>query len=911
MPEPITLSVIAVSALTALAGDFLKGVAKKSARGLKELFKGDETRAVLNDAFQEFKAYCFNENSSTEEKILLQVFAEFFTDDRTIREFQLVFAGQSHQVDFNLMEEIFVAICIENKIEIPKFEFFRALSHVIKSIETIAQKEETFKKAVQASKLEGLYNALQKRDQEVNLTFARFKYLHQLSRHNNRLQFTGIPDPKEKKDIELPEVFVMQRARESVPGEDYQQLLREHEGDKAFSDEEVHLRRIMPVHREETRPAMKFNRVLEESDNRRFVVLGKPGSGKSSLLKFLMLTAAQKHLDFHRDSRELLFPIFVEIRKLEHALAGSTEPDYNILEFLYDSMSREYGLRLPGGGFFESYLDKGKALLLFDGLDEVAAESRRAEIRRMISAFITSRHPGNTVIVTSRIAGYSRARFSTTDYHHFTLEDFNQEEIEAFIHRWYHSRLSNPAEADSKAEDLKEALKKKPPIRELAKNPLLLTIIGIIHRYEAQLPEDRLVLYDKAAEALLYTWDNVKKIIDEKFKLSHRQRFLGKVAFHLQSIEKGDEAGTMMDRHELYGILLEDFRKVFGCENWEAKGLVDEFLETIKLRAGLLVELAPDKFGFAHKTFQEYFAARWIANEAILKFNLQIMKDHINNFIDDAFWHETLLLALRALPCQQAIHVLEHILERDPRGIETYFYHSHYFVMKFIAEQGQWLDNKEFVEKQVDGFFNFSWNEGEDRGYYNNYTWKRFNDWLSSVSDSPAGVYLYKKLLSAAEDQTQDVDLRRSCASALGQLGHKDKAVEILLGLAEDQTQDVDLRRDCASALGQLGHKDKAVVERLLGLAEDQTQDVSLRRSCASALGQLGHKDKAVEILLGLAEDQTQSVYLRRSCASALGQLGHKKKAVDILVDLYLAQPDKTEDDSRLIYDSLWELTVV
>ena len=87
-------------------------------------------------------------------------------------------------------------------------------------------------------------------------------------------------------------------------------------------------------------------------------------------------------------------------------------------------------------------------------------------------------------------------------------------------------------------------------------------------------------------------------------------------------------------------------------------------------------------------------------------------------------------------------------------------------------------------------------------------TWKRFNDWLSSVSDSLAGSFLYKKLLSAAEDQTQDVSLRRDCALAVGQLGHKDKAV-------------------------------------------------------------------------------------------------------DILVDLYLAQPDKTKTDARLVYDSLWELTAV
>ncbi|MCP5108691.1 MAG: hypothetical protein GY950_35225, partial [bacterium] len=240
-----------------------------------------------------------------------------------------------------------VGFCIENKIEIPTFDFFRALSRVIESIETFAQKQDSFKKAMAAANLAGIYKTLQKRDRETNLTFARFKYLHQLSSHNNRLQFTGIPDPKEKKDIQLPAVFVMQRARESVAEEEYKQIRREQEGDETFSGEEVHLHRGMPVHREEKRAAVKFKEVLEKSRNRRFVVLGKPGSGKSSLLKFLMLKAAQRHLDSHRDSQELLFPILVEIRKLEHALARSTKNDYNILEFLYDSMSRDYGLRLP------------------------------------------------------------------------------------------------------------------------------------------------------------------------------------------------------------------------------------------------------------------------------------------------------------------------------------------------------------------------------------------------------------------------------------------------------------------------------------------------------------------------------------------------------------------------------------
>jgi predicted NACHT family NTPase len=95
-----------------------------------------------------------------------------------------------------------------------------------------------------------------------------------------------------------------------------------------------------------------------------------------------MLEAAQKQLENHRAKEELLFPILVEIRKFEIALIKTYQTDYNILDYLYDSMRKTYNIALPGG-FFEKYLDSGRALLLFDGLDEVAAEARRAEVRQM------------------------------------------------------------------------------------------------------------------------------------------------------------------------------------------------------------------------------------------------------------------------------------------------------------------------------------------------------------------------------------------------------------------------------------------------------------------------------------------------------------------------------------------------
>jgi len=868
--------------LVKLGATILAGAAKKTIEAIRNMVSDNEAKAIVNRAFMEFRENVLAEGKRTkDEKVLLEVFEEFFTDDRAIREFQFVFDAQSEKVDFDLLEEIFVRICIDKEIDIPTFDFRRAISYVIKEIEQLAQKQDKFKGLFQTAHLEKIYKSLQTRGKELNLSYARFKYLDQLQRHHNRLFFTGIPDLEEKKEIQLPAIFVMPRARESVEVDEYRQLMREKQGDDEFTGEEIHLRRML-VKRETEKPPIKFDTVFNESASRRFVVLGKPGSGKSTLLKFLVLEAARQHLENHRASDRLLFPILVEIRKFENALSKTNRTDYNILDFLYDSMRTYYNLDLPEG-FFEKYLAGGRALLLFDGLDEVAAESRRAEIRQMIASFVSRYSAGNTVIVTSRIAGYSRAQFSTTDYRHFTLEDFDDEEINAFLKNWYRSRMANEKEAEIKANDLKDALEKKPRIKELARNPLLLTIIGIIHRYEAQLPEDRLLLYDKATEALLYTWDNVKDIIDQKFKPDDKRRFLEKVAFHLQSLEKGDEAGTLIDRGEVYKILFPDFCRIFGCDNRQAKGLVDEFLDKIRTRAGLLVEQSPDRYGFVHKTFQEYFAARWIANEALLNFDPQIVIDYVDRYIDNAFWHETLLLALRALPNKQAQKVLDHILTHpDPKGLEPYFYHHHYFVMKFIAEKGEWLNDKEFVETLINNFFRFSWNDGKDRSSTSHFTWNRFTNWVSLVSDSLASSILSGKLLAMAEDPKQCLDFRGSFAHAVSNLGMEDKAVvERLLQLVEDEKQDCLLRRNCATFVGKLEFRDISVVERLLHLVEDEKLDSGLRLNCAKAVGDLGLKDKAVvDRLLDMAEDKSQDGDLRRECAGIVGDLELKDETV-------------------------------
>ena len=118
----------------------------------------------------------------------------------------------------------------------------------------------------------------------------------------------------------------------------------------------------------------------------------------------------------------------------------------------------------------------------------------------------------NRAIITSRPAGYQRDFFRTEEFPHYQIEPFDDSKISAFIDNWYHSRFQDQAEAQRRKESLRKALDDNDRIKLLARNPLLLTIIALIHRYQAVLPKERYKLYDKAVETLLTSWDANKEL---------------------------------------------------------------------------------------------------------------------------------------------------------------------------------------------------------------------------------------------------------------------------------------------------------------------------------------------------------------------------------------------------------------
>ncbi len=269
--------------------------------------------------------------------------------------------------------------------------------------------------------------------------------------------------------------------------------------------------------------------------NSQAVILGTPGSGKSTTMRWLALQMARMSLSRSYDPPEGLTPrqIPVLIRISNYAKRLDTE-NIPFRQFFTEHIAREFPELTNLSDTLLNELKQGHCLLLFDGLDEVANDSLRRRVAEHIYAFIsdydaetaTTRH-FNCFIVTSRIVGYEAGTFNL--YAHYTLLDLENEQIEQFLTNWcpaverYQDMASQgmkPLTAQQEAQATKNgneqrdrllaALENNPGIKRLAVNPLMLTILALIQRSGRTLPHRRIELYQVVTRTLLDNWNKEK-----------------------------------------------------------------------------------------------------------------------------------------------------------------------------------------------------------------------------------------------------------------------------------------------------------------------------------------------------------------------------------------------------------------
>lgn len=392
--------------------------------------------------------------------------------------------------------------------------------------------------------------------------------------------------------VRLWQVFVPQSVREC---EKFQpRHLEQPKG------EEERPERLRPYFDQQPRPVLE---VCADQQLERIVLLGDPGSGKSSLLRFLALEWARDSDPNHRALAPV--PLLIELREY-HSKRRQGECSDSFLSYLH----KAYSLHRFNQNALADLLKSrpGRFLLLLDGLDEIFDRQEREQVISDIHRF-SNEYKGVRIIVTSRVVGYEAHRLRDAEFRDFMLQDFDEEQIEEFLKLWHQITFSDQEEVERKRQRLAKAIADSRPIKLLARNPLLLTLMAIINRHE-ELPKNRFELYEKAAKLLLQNWDTKRHLQDypglsAEIDLRAKSAILRKVALYMQTAN--DKAANLIEGEQLVGLLEEYLHDELRFS--QARAAANALVEQLRERNFILCWLGGDSYAFVHRTFLEYFCA--------------------------------------------------------------------------------------------------------------------------------------------------------------------------------------------------------------------------------------------------------------------------------------------------------------
>jgi len=397
------------------------------------------------------------------------------------------------------------------------------------------------------------------------------------------------------------------------------------------------------------------------SEQSRLAILADPGGGKTTLLKRLAIGYAfpnrRKLIDDSLPDRKW-FPLLIRCRQLDN-LAPSSIGDILSLIPNWAEMDE---LAEPFSLLVRQALRDGKVLLLVDGLDEISDEGERIAFIKQLRTFLAI-YPTVSIIVTSREAGFRIVGGVLSGYcKHYRIADFDDNDITRLTIAWHREVVGDQERVRLDAEELAKTICETERVRELARNPLLLTTLLLVKRWVGQLPSRRSVLYGKALEVLLMTW-NVEgyEPIDQDEAIPQ----LAFIAFAM--MKEGVQRISSRRLTELLRLARKQMPEVLSYARID----VPEFVKRVELRSSILIlsgheieqgTLYP-VYEFRHKTFQEYLAARAVVegyyperkNEDTI---LSILKLHL----EDENWKEVVPLAA-VLAGREVRPLIEHLIE--------------------------------------------------------------------------------------------------------------------------------------------------------------------------------------------------------------------------------------------------------
>jgi hypothetical protein len=365
------------------------------------------------------------------------------------------------------------------------------------------------------------------------------------------------------------------------------------------------------------------------------IILGDPGGGKSTLAQRVCLDALRISA---ADGRS---PLAIKVELRRFVRKSTSNAAENLVDFIASEIARQANIPKDArlSDVVQHLLFFGRMMVVFDGVDEIINTSKRRD------AIASMQQLANRFLQDKFIYTCRRTDFLTTPItgvQVFILQQFNMDEVRAY----YRSASKyvfeySDAEIDNRENPfLRQA---EEHASEFIKNPLLLALIVWIYNVGQRIPDNRIELYHECSELLFQRWDSLKDIDPELPDAHWLFQLVTEIAHRLYLINRAEEGDS--NAEWLKARALEFFRRMFdGDVENRARAASERFVRHLIGRSWVLQERSAGTFEFTHRTFMEYYFARWLHDEFD---GIKILFDNIQDRILAGEWTVPIHLAFQ------------------------------------------------------------------------------------------------------------------------------------------------------------------------------------------------------------------------------------------------------------------------